>query len=55
MVGSEGVVNYVNASFLRYGLSVYSGYEVSIAFYVYEGGSQTASDIIFRVLAGDIP
>jgi len=24
-------------------------------FYVYEGDSQTASDIIFRVLAGDIP
>jgi len=47
-------VFYVNArDFVRYDLSVYSGYEVSIIFYVYEGTTQTASDIIFRVLAPD--
>jgi hypothetical protein len=47
-------VFYVNArDFVRYNLSVYSGYEVSIIFYVYEAVTQTASDIIFRVLAPD--
>jgi hypothetical protein len=47
-------VFYVNArDFVRYDLNVYSGCEVSIVFYVYEGDSQTASDIIFRVLAPD--
>jgi hypothetical protein len=45
-------VFYVNArDFVRYNLGVYSDCEVSIAFYVYEGDSQTANGIIFRILA----
>jgi hypothetical protein len=39
--------------FKRYDFETCSGCEISIVFYVYEGATQDASDIIFRALAPD--
>ena len=47
-------VFYVGArDFTRYDFEACSGCGVSIVFYVYEAGTQTASDIIFRVITPD--
>jgi len=47
-------VFYVRArDFTRYEFEACSGCGVSIVFYVYEAGTETASDIIFRVITPD--